>query len=435
MGNKKIIILGAGLSGLELGRLLNSRDIDFTILEKESESGGLCRTNNTKGYLWDFGVHALYSRDRLMKKYFDSLAIPKTSLARKVRIFHTGFDKKRYLLDYPFEIGVRGLPEKEKLECIEGFLEARRNVHKKVLSLRDWIENFSGKGIAKYFMFPYNHKIWDCSLSKISAKLVASKIDPPGVEEFLNALLDKRIAGRPYQANFVYPKNGIQELIKYISRGILDKVVLGATVKSLIKSKNGWSVNTTDGKTYEAGTVISTIPLPELLKSINLKGIARSYNVFKHNDTCFVMAGLKKGRDFKQVKDCHWVFFKEKEVFYRATLMRNFSARMPPAIVAEITLKSGLRNKEIKWLKQRAVTNLVSLGIIGSKKDVEVIDAKVAGYTYPIPTIGLDHIKEKIAQRLKKENLFLLGRNGNWDYINMDEVIINARNFFSGHFL
>ena len=43
----KIAILGAGLTGLELGRRLKEYGKDFIILEKESQIGGLCRTNIT----------------------------------------------------------------------------------------------------------------------------------------------------------------------------------------------------------------------------------------------------------------------------------------------------------------------------------------------------------------------------------------------------
>ncbi|MDP3027513.1 MAG: PGF-pre-PGF domain-containing protein, partial [Nanoarchaeota archaeon] len=46
-------ILGAGLAGVELGRKLKELKKDFVIFEKESQIGGICRTNKTGEYYWD----------------------------------------------------------------------------------------------------------------------------------------------------------------------------------------------------------------------------------------------------------------------------------------------------------------------------------------------------------------------------------------------
>lgn len=172
----KIAILGAGLTGLELGRRLKISGKEFIILEKESRPGGVCRTNETRGFRWDFGVHAIYSRSHQAMDYFHSLPIDYQHQNRNVKILHTGYDRKKYLLEYPFEIGIKDLPLQEKLECVYGYLHARRP--KNCLNLLDWIKSFSGPGIARHFMLPYNKKIWNCELSQISRSLVSSKIEP-----------------------------------------------------------------------------------------------------------------------------------------------------------------------------------------------------------------------------------------------------------------
>ena len=56
MEKVKYLILGAGPSGLSLGRkLLDKGEKDFIILEKEDTVGGLCRSETVDGKPLDIG--------------------------------------------------------------------------------------------------------------------------------------------------------------------------------------------------------------------------------------------------------------------------------------------------------------------------------------------------------------------------------------------
>ncbi|OGW75508.1 MAG: hypothetical protein A2Z72_02845 [Omnitrophica bacterium RBG_13_46_9] len=425
----EIAILGAGLAGLELGRRIKESGKDFFMLEKENQIGGLCRTNKTGEYYWDFAVHAMYSRHKDIMDYFYSLPLVYEYLNRNVKIFHTGSDGKRYIIDYPFEIGIKNMPLKDKLECVKGYIAAQRKRKKKHTHLKDWVDNSLGAGIAKHFMIPYNKKIWNCGLSDISDKLVTTKIDPNSTIDFILSILGKKVIGREYQAKFLYPKQGIQKLIDYTARDIKDDIMINADVKKLIRSRKKWVIMAGKGMEKKADLVISTIPLPELLKKIEIAGLKKKYDVFRWNNTFFVMVGLKKEYNFKLIKDCQWVFFKEREVFYRITLMHNFSSEYMPSLVAEITQKGDILEKSKRNIKDLVVRDLIRLGIIGSASQIARTDIKLVKYTYPIPTVGLGRVKENVSNVLKSNNIFLCGRNGNWDYINMDGVILNAQKF------
>ncbi|MFP4488181.1 MAG: protoporphyrinogen oxidase [Bacteroidales bacterium] len=53
--DKDVIIVGAGLTGLALGVNLKHRGIDFFITEKDSEAGGVIRTGEEKGFVYEKG--------------------------------------------------------------------------------------------------------------------------------------------------------------------------------------------------------------------------------------------------------------------------------------------------------------------------------------------------------------------------------------------
>jgi len=425
----KILILGGGLTGLELGRRLNENNADFLILEKESEIGGLCRTNNTDGYRWDFATHAIYSRDKAIMDYFLSLPLEYVHIDRNVKVFHTGDDGKRHIISYPFEVGIKDLPLKDKWECVRGYLLAQRKKNKNYANLEEWIRGYLGHGIAKHFMIPYNNKIWSCGLSEISEKLVSSKIEPESAFSVILSVLGKNVVGRAYQGHFIYPREGIYALPSYIAKDIENKIIRKADAKSLQKADGKWSVLTTSGARYEAETVISTIPLPELLKKININGLKKEYDAFKWNNTYFIMVGLEKGRDFNLIGNCQWAFFKEDEIFYRLTLQHNFNKEFMPVLVAEITQKGAALRMTAPELERLVVKDLLRLNIISSEEHIARTDIKLIQYTYPIPTVNLEEEKKKISHAMKKENLFLLGRSGNWEYLNMDHVIMRVKGF------
>jgi protoporphyrinogen oxidase len=425
----KIAILGAGLTGVELGRRLKELGKKFIILEKECKIGGLCQTNKTGDYYWDFAVHAIYSKNSEVTNYFLSLPLDYEHLNRNAKIFHSGSDGKRYVVEYPFEIGIKNLPLSDKLECIKGYFTAQKRQNEKSSNLKDWIDNRLGDGIAKHFMIPYNSKIWNCDLTEISESLVNSRVEPVSIINFMASILGKKVTGREYQSKFIYPKQGIQKLIDYAAKDIGNNVILDCCVKKLIRHNNKWTIITKGDLKEEADIVISTIPLPELLTKIDITGVKKEYSILKWNNTFFVMIGLKKGAAFQLINNCHWVFFKEEEIFYRVTLMHNFSHEFFPVLVAEITQKDYIINN-IEEIVPLVIRDLIRKEIIKSENEIEKTEIKLKEYTYPIPTVGMEETRENIRNILKQHNMYLLGRSGNWDYINMDGVILNIQKFF-----
>ena len=67
-GSASVVILGAGPAGLTAGYELNRAGISSVILEKDQVVGGISRTAEYKGYLFDIGGHRFFTKVSLYER-------------------------------------------------------------------------------------------------------------------------------------------------------------------------------------------------------------------------------------------------------------------------------------------------------------------------------------------------------------------------------
>ena len=68
----KTLILGGGLCGVTLARILTEKGEDVTVLEQETNPGGLCRSRKTDGFTFDTGGSIIFKRYRSFILYSHS---------------------------------------------------------------------------------------------------------------------------------------------------------------------------------------------------------------------------------------------------------------------------------------------------------------------------------------------------------------------------
>src|SRR5207248_3393620 len=66
----KVVILGAGLTGLSTAYHLEKRGFfDYLLFEQEATPGGLCRSVVTNGFTFDFTGHLLHASDAYFRSF------------------------------------------------------------------------------------------------------------------------------------------------------------------------------------------------------------------------------------------------------------------------------------------------------------------------------------------------------------------------------
>ncbi|MBC7293754.1 MAG: NAD(P)-binding protein, partial [Thermoleophilia bacterium] len=66
-----VIVLGGGPAGLTAADAVCRQGLSCIVFEKETQVGGLARTANYRGYLFDIGGHRFFTKVRLIQQLWE----------------------------------------------------------------------------------------------------------------------------------------------------------------------------------------------------------------------------------------------------------------------------------------------------------------------------------------------------------------------------
>ncbi len=429
----KILILGAGPCGLGAAYQLNKHGYkDWVVFEKSSHVGGLSSSFvDDKGFTWDIGGHVLFSHYPCFDKAVEEAlgdAWYEHQRESWIRILQKW-------VPYPFQNNIRYLPVDVLAECIDGLKNLQgdpalaRNFHK-------WMESVFGRGIVKYFMEPYNRKVWGTPLEEMSKEWIAERvsvIDLARVERNVAEGLDDLSWGP--NSTFRFPKHGgTGAIYEAIADNFREKIHLNHAMTSI--DPDSRQVTFSNGKVESYDILINTTPLDMLVKScINLP--ERVYDAtgdLVHN------SGLIVGLGFEAVRNdskC-WMYFPEPDSpFYRVTNFHNYSPYNVPggetgrffSLMCETTY-SSTKPQDSGAIINATIQGLINSGMIDESEAKKIISRYLIDipYSYPIPTINRDRALDILQPYLETKGIYSRGRFGAWKYevANMDHSFMQG---------
>ncbi|MFH1094272.1 MAG: FAD-dependent oxidoreductase [Candidatus Omnitrophota bacterium] len=420
--SKKIIVLGAGLSGLSTAYHLQN---GCCVYEQEDEVGGLARSDKIDGFTFDYDGHLLHFKTEYVKKLMQKL-LPGLFAAhnRDSWVFsHNVFTK------YPFQANTYGLPSNIVKKCILGMFDA---VSKKELpdgvNLAQWMMHNFGEGITKYFMYPYNHKFWTLPPEELIPDWTQNYVPQVNLKTVLDGAFSLKTKPLGYNSEFWYPKKGgINQIANTLAENV-NNVKTGHKMKSLdIRNKkvifsNGHSAKFTD--------LVLTIPLKQLqnlIKDELPKEVAKAFSGLKHVSIFNLNLGVQR----ENISEKHWIYFPEdKFCFFRVGFPTNFSKDVAPcgtsSLYAEVSY-SEFRQIDKKKIVSSIETDLVKTGILKPEDNILARHINDIKYGYVIYDKTYRHNVKIINAYLLKNNVYPAGRFGRWQYMSMEDVILDGK--------
>ncbi len=415
------VIIGAGLAGLSAAYHMGK---DYRILERDGEVGGLSRSVSSKGYTFDLAPHIFFTGSQYVNGLVDELLNGDLIRQRRRAYIYT----HGTYVEYPFEVNLHGLPQGVIDECIEG---VRHRPNMQPRNFMEWIRATMGEGVAKYYMAPYNQKIWKYPLEEMNIDWVAGRVPAPSVDEMVKGAQAK--VEREYGPNayFLYPRvGGIGSIPNAFTKRV-KSISLNTDATEIQQKGKRLEVTYTqngEAKKQETDRVLSSTPLPELvkmLKSAPEDVVKASQRLIYNSLLCFNI-----GVDRHAISDKHWLYFPEKEyIFNRISFPMNLSPETVPkgksSIVVEVTYRGA--KPDVEETKAKVREGLVRAEILREDDKLEVFDALNFKYAYVVYDLHHRRNVDTIKPYLDSLGVTSMGRFGEWEYLNMDKSILSGK--------
>jgi len=408
-----MVILGGGITGLSTGINLKAE-----IYEASSSPGGICASyymtpegrrtysrNNEESYRFEIGGGHWIFGDKSITNFINSLSYVK-SYERKSAVYLSEND---LYVPYPLQNHLSYLPKDIANKALR---EIKKNNNKSVSTLADWLELNFGKTLCEIFFFPF-HQLYTAGLYTKIAPQDQYKT-PVNKELIIRGLTDKT-PPVGYNVKFVYPRNGLDDLIRNLTKKC--KINYNKKVVKIDVRKK--EIFFEDGTGCKYKKIISTLPLSKMLKMTGLKA-NEPFGLY--TSVLVVNIGAKRG---KRCPDYHWLYIpRSKAGFHRVGFYSNVDNSFLPLslrkdnervnVYVEKAYRDGEKPKdeEIKKLCNDIIEELKNWNFI---TDIEIIDFNWIEVAYTWQYLN-SQWREKTLEVLKKNQIYQIGRYGKWKF-------------------
>jgi protoporphyrinogen oxidase len=407
---RKAIVIGSGISGLSITRLL-ADTFDVEVMEAAPKAGGLIKCDRVDGALFHrVGGHVFNSKKQEVLDWFWAHFNREEEflLARRnAKILFEG-----QYIGYPLENYLYQLPEEKVREIVAELLEmiaAKGGDETRYDNFKDFLIGNFGTRLYNLYFGPYNSKIWNTDISKVPLEWLDGKLPMPQIKEVIVSNILKREEGTMVHATFWYAKmGGSQFIVDRLSEGL--NIHLSTPLKTLAANGGHLAINDDE---FQADVLVYCGDVRKLrdvvsIDDVDLKEAMEAVKDFASNGTSNVLCETDDN-------DISWLYlpeavFKAHRIIYTGNFSdTNNRGTGRKTCVVEF---SGKQEKDY-MLKELANLpgNLMPLAFNYEPNSYIIQDKETRANV------------KRLKQLLAKYNIYLLGRFAEWEYYNMDKCI------------
>jgi protoporphyrinogen oxidase len=441
MANRKVIVIGGGPAGLTAAYELSRSGVRSIVLEADDTVGGLARTVNYKGYLFDIGGHRFFTKwDEVQKIWQEVLGDSFKERSRLSRIYY-----RNKFFFYPLRPAnaLAGLGLWESVRILSSYVHAHLSPESTEETFEQWVTKRFGKRLYEIFFKTYTEKVWGIPCTEIRAEWAAQRIKSLSLGAAVRqAVFRKNTSSiKSLIDRFHYPDYGPGQMWESLAQKLHtdgSHVALQSPVvrvRHKAKRVTQVVVRNNEGTTeYEGTDFISSMPIRNLIAALDPEPnekVRTAAASLKYRDFLIVSLILRR----RHVMSDNWIYIHDPKVRVgRIQNFKNWSPSMvPDPSMTCLGMEYFVTENDDFWksadqeLIEIAKRELAYLGL-ASPEEIEDGTVVRVPKAYPVyDSRWAEHVST-IRRYLEAnfENLQLIGRNGMHKYNNQDHSMMTA---------
>lgn len=410
-----IAILGAGIAGL--GAALRARELDrqAVVFEARDRAGGLLDNFTIDGFRFDHAVHLSFASEPEVRAIFDRtpyLTHPADSYC---------WDDGHWL-KHPVQNNLYPLPPEQRVALIKSFLARPDQLAHD--DYESWLRHQYGDAIAERYPLRYTQKYWAVPARQLSTTWIGNRMRRAELDEILFGALTGDTPNTYYTKEMRYPVTGGY---KAFIQPLLDEADIRTGHVATRIDTAARTVTFANGTTVQYRTLVSTLPLPVLVRlAHDVPDDVRAAGASLHATSIDLVS---VGFDKPLVKDL-WFYIYDEDI--AASRAYSPSVKSPDNVPAGC---SSLQFEVYNYgtgsahtpqaLKENTVYALRKMGI-ASEEDIAVLDHRRLTYGNVIFEQGMEERRGRVRDWAARAGIATCGRFGEWDYLWSNQSLLSG---------
>lgn len=404
------VILGAGIAGISAAYHLKQKGENSVIFEKDNDWGGLCGFFEIDGFRFDRFVHFTFAKDEKIAELFAK----SSPLYAHPPVSYNYW--RGCWLKHPAQNNLAPLPIEEKVKIIDSFVNRPRKDVAEISDYAEWLRVQYGDYFAENFPFAYTRKYWGVEAKQLETKWVGNRLHVSPLPEVLRGAFAEQQENFYYTKFMNYPKKGGFRSIMNECRKGLDIRLNKTAVRIDTAAKQ---VEFADGTAENYDNLISSLPLPEIIKMIsdvpeNVQNAAKQLRW-----TCGYQVSL--GFNRPDVAKYLWFYIYDEDVpparVYSPNLKSPDNApKGCSSLQAEVFFANDAKIADKDEVLRQTVSKLKEICQF-KDSDVVVKDIRFEPYANIIFTPEIYESRKVVREWLQARGIKTIGRFGEWDYL------------------
>ena len=414
------LVLGSGIAGISAGCHLKTQGEQVVIFERDNDWGGLCGNFTIDGFRFDKFVHFSFAPDEYTKNIFENSSPTYAHPSISYNYYNGCW------LKHPAQNNLAPLPTDEKVEIIKGFVDRKHTDVEGIQNYEEWLRVQYGDYFAEHFPLKYTRKYWGVEANELETKWVGNRMHSPDLEEVLRGAFEVQDKNFYYTNYMKYPKKGGFRSILNTSREGLDirfnkEVCAIDTANKIVKFK--------DGTTAVYTRLISSLPLPEIVKMLDNvpEEVKNATENLMHTSGYMVSLGFNKPDIAKYL----WFYIYDEDILPSRVYSPNLKSpdNVPEgcsSLQAEIFFSNKAEIPAADKVLENTINKLIEMGIF-KKEDLIVKDIRFEKYANVIFDKNIYKNRALVLDYLKTKEIESIGRFGKWEYMWTHQAFADGR--------